>query len=196
MEKNALEEASLVDLSAAIAASLVETRPAATSPPERTPPPSSRGAAGVGGGGAARGQAAGGGAAVGGGAAGAAERDDERPHRERKRRSRAAADAALEAARHRVRCSAQCPLTAEEAIAEASAEGLALVQAKHPSGFRHVTYHKQSNKFVAKFDQGGVRRYLGSFHTPEEAALCVARRLRDHASAEDPMIVAAAAAVA
>jgi hypothetical protein len=87
-------------------------------------------------------------------------------------------------------------LTAEEAIAEAAEEGLTLVQANHPSGFRHVTYHKQSNKFVAKLDHGGERCYLGSFHTPVEAALCVARWLREHASAEDSMIVAAAEAAA
>ena len=76
------------------------------------------------------------------------------------------------------------PTTAAEAVAAAAAEGLTLVRANNASGFRYVL--QLGNRHRAQLRFNGERRYLGSFHTPEQAALRVARWLRDRASEDEP----------
>ena len=67
------------------------------------------------------------------------------------------------------------PLTADEAMAAAAAEGLELVPSSvGASGFKYVNKLK-GGKFQANAPENGKLRYLGCFATPEEAALCSAR---------------------
>eukprot|EP00964_Phaeocystis_antarctica_P063312 scaffold37992_cov60-Phaeocystis_antarctica.AAC.1 len=68
-------------------------------------------------------------------------------------------------------------ISAEEAVAQAEAEGLTLTRSDNQSGFRNVAVHTGN---VPKPYQASVRRdgknvHLGSFATAEEAALHVAR---------------------
>ena len=76
------------------------------------------------------------------------------------------------------------PLTADEARAAAAAEGLELVpSSSNETGFRSVVKH--GGKYQAQIKENGKTRHLGSFTTPEEAALCYARRLgAERAAAE------------
>ena len=71
------------------------------------------------------------------------------------------------------------PLTAEEAVRQAKAEGLTLMRSESSSsGFRGVSIdlrRNQSNPYKAHARRDGKRIHLGSFATAEEAALCVAR---------------------
>ena len=68
------------------------------------------------------------------------------------------------------------PLTADEARATAAAEGLELVpSASSESGFKGVTV--QGGGYHAKLWVNGKQRYLGTFATAEEAALCYARHV-------------------
>ena len=69
-------------------------------------------------------------------------------------------------------------MTAAEAHAAAAAEGLALLRAENPVGFKYVA--RQINcyeHFQAQLKHGGCYNYLGRFATAEEAALAVARFL-------------------
>ena len=78
---------------------------------------------------------------------------------------------------------------AEEAKAAAQREGLELVPADTPSGFKGVD--RNSGKFAAQLREDGKLRYLGKFDTAEAAALAYARHVgiervaREAASAED-----------
>ena len=83
-----------------------------------------------------------------------------------------AAQAAAEAAE--ARCEGLQPLTAAEARAAAAAEGLEFVPSSNATGFMGV--FKDRGKYQAQGWDGGKTRYLGIFDTPEEAALCCARR--------------------
>jgi hypothetical protein len=66
------------------------------------------------------------------------------------------------------------PLTADEARAAAAAEGLELVpSSSSETGFKGV--YKSGAKYEAKFTENGTQLYIGTFATPEEAALCCAR---------------------
>ncbi|KOO34974.1 hypothetical protein Ctob_015845, partial [Chrysochromulina tobinii] len=78
----------------------------------------------------------------------------------------------------------QQPLTADEARAAAAAEGLELVpSSSNETGFRGV--FKNGGKYKVETNEDGNDRYLGTFATPEEAALCYARSIRaDRAAAE------------
>jgi hypothetical protein len=68
------------------------------------------------------------------------------------------------------------PITA---AAAAAAEGLELVaSSSNETGFKGV--RKDKGKFAARIRENGTQRRLGTFATPEEAALCYAR----HAGAE------------
>jgi hypothetical protein len=68
------------------------------------------------------------------------------------------------------------PLTADEARVAAAAEGLELVSSSsNETGFKGVS--KTGGKYEAKICVKGKKRYLGTFATPEEAALCYARRI-------------------
>eukprot|EP00900_Chrysochromulina_parva_P009099 jgi/Chrpa1/18190/Chrysochromulina_OHIO_Genome00023911-RA len=76
------------------------------------------------------------------------------------------------------------PLTADEAKAAAAAEGLELVpSSSNETGFRSVVKH--GGKYQAQIKENGKTRHLGSFATPEEAALCYARRLGAERSAAE-----------
>ena len=82
--------------------------------------------------------------------------------------------AAAEAAEARV--AVPQPLTPDEARAAAAAEGLELVpSSSNESGFKCVVEH--DGRYQAQIWEKGKRRYVGSFATPEEAALCYARRV-------------------
>ena len=66
------------------------------------------------------------------------------------------------------------PLTADEAMAAAAAEGLELVpSSKSQTGFKGVI--KRGGKYEAVVSENGAQRRLGTFVTPIEAALCYAR---------------------
>jgi hypothetical protein len=70
------------------------------------------------------------------------------------------------------------PLTADEARAAAAAEGLELVpSSSSETGFKAVC--NRSGRYTTETWENGRTRYLGSFATPEEAALCYARHVRD-----------------
>ena len=70
---------------------------------------------------------------------------------------------------------------AAEAHATAAAEELELVRAENPTGFKYVSFDSRQNHaskpFKAELRDGGRHKYLGTFATPEEAALAVARAL-------------------
>ena len=70
-------------------------------------------------------------------------------------------------------------MTAAEAHAAAAAEGLALVRAETPTGFKGVSRNSNSaiKPFKAQLRHGGRDKHLGVFATAEEAALAVARFL-------------------
>ena len=61
----------------------------------------------------------------------------------------------------------------------AAAEGLSLVPADNPTGFKGVSYcgSNQSRPYKAQVKQGGVNRSLGTFAIAAEAALAYARHL-------------------
>ena len=68
---------------------------------------------------------------------------------------------------------------AQNARDEAAAEGLILEKNNSDTGYKYV--YKQKQKFSAVLRHGGrkepIVKNLGNFHTPEEAALAVARHL-------------------
>jgi hypothetical protein len=82
---------------------------------------------------------------------------------------RAAAEAAA------ARAAASQPLTADEIWAAAAAEGLELVPACNEAGFKSVVEHY--GKYATRVRDDGRLRHLGSFATPEEAALRYARHV-------------------
>jgi hypothetical protein len=95
--------------------------------------------------------------------------------------------AAAEAAEARV--AAPQPLTADEARAAAAAEGLELVpssRSRSVTGFKGVRMHTPSYFQCSVIEENGEKkRYLGTFRTPEEAALCYARHIgAERAAAE------------
>ena len=70
------------------------------------------------------------------------------------------------------------PLTADEARAAAVAEGRELLPSSgSESGYKGVVMHY--GKYQARIEEKGNLRHLGTFATPEEAALCYARHVRD-----------------
>ena len=92
------------------------------------------------------------------------------------------ADEPEEAAEARV--VAPQPLTADEARAAAAAEGLELVPSSSgKTGFKGVSKH--DNRYQAGIKENGKTRHLGSFATPEEAALCCARHVGAERSAAE-----------
>jgi hypothetical protein len=79
----------------------------------------------------------------------------------------------------------QEPLTADAARAAAAAEGLELLPSSiNETGFRGVRKH--GGKYQAKIKVNGNRRLLGTFATPEEAALCYARHVGAERAAAEP----------
>jgi hypothetical protein len=75
-------------------------------------------------------------------------------------------------------------LTADEAKAAAVAEGLELVPSlKSATGFKYVFKHE--GKYQTRFKENGKTRCLGTFETPEQAALIYARHIgAERAAAE------------
>ena len=74
-------------------------------------------------------------------------------------------------------------MTAAEAHAAAEEEGLTLLRADNPTGFKHVSrYGDASKPFKAQLKHGGRHKNLRNFATAEEAALAVARFLGRRAS--------------
>ena len=72
----------------------------------------------------------------------------------------------------------ELPVSAQNAIRQAEAEGLTLVtSSKGATGYSGVIYKGQS--YGAKRQRDGKRVQIGTFATAEEAALCLARSLRD-----------------
>jgi len=69
------------------------------------------------------------------------------------------------------------PLTAEEAVRQAEAEGLTLLRSESNSaGYKNVSFYSNLTKpYLAKVQRGGKNVSLGSFATAEEAALSYAR---------------------
>ena len=65
------------------------------------------------------------------------------------------------------------PLTAEEAVAQAAAEGLTLERSNRAAGYKGVNVHQ--SHYQARVTRAGKHVYLGTFVTAEEAALAVAR---------------------
>ena len=68
------------------------------------------------------------------------------------------------------------PLTAEEAVAQAAAEGLTLEKSRFASGYKGVSI--QGRRYQAYVMRAGKFVSLGYFATAEEAALAVARDAR------------------
>ena len=76
------------------------------------------------------------------------------------------------------------PLTADEARAAAAAEGLELVPSpSSETGYKGVA--KKYGMYKARVVERGMQRHLGSFTTPEEAALCYARHVGVERSAAE-----------
>jgi len=76
------------------------------------------------------------------------------------------------------------PLTADEARAAAAAEGLELKPSSNSAtGFKGVTV--DGSKYVAKIWGSSKKHHLGTFATPEEAALCCARHVRARRAAAE-----------
>ena len=81
---------------------------------------------------------------------------------------------------------APAPLTSEEALQQAQAEGLTLRVANNKTGYFGVKFNSssQTNPYQAQVRRGGKDVHLGSFATAEEAALCVARSPEGQAAAK------------
>ena len=106
---------------------------------------------------------------------------EEEARREAEAPSQAASDEDNAAGLESRAAAGQQPLTADEARAAAAAEGLELVPSStNETYFKGV--RKQGGKFEARIWENGKARHLGSFATPEEAALSYAR----HVGAERP----------
>ena len=79
---------------------------------------------------------------------------------------------------------AMTPLTKDEALKQARAEGLELRVTGNKAGYFGV-YHKPGHPrpYHARVKRGSKKAYLGYFVTAEEAALCVARSPEGQAAA-------------
>ena len=92
---------------------------------------------------------------------------------------------------------ALAPLTAEEALRQAEAEGLTLQPSEGKTGFKGVKFDSRGSSearpYQAQVTRGGKYVFLGSFATAEDAALCYAR---DMAANGAPGLSASAASKA
>ena len=86
-------------------------------------------------------------------------------------------------------------LTAEEAVAQAAAEGLTLQKKAHGTGYKCVKRRRDSasKQYEARVYRGGKQIHLGSFDTAEEAALAYARTAEAQAEVAKAKIVSGAA---
>jgi len=83
------------------------------------------------------------------------------------------------------------PLTAEEVLRQAEAEGLTLLRSESSTGFKGVCFNSgnkssKSKPYQAHVKRGGKEVHLGGFATAEEAALCYARTPEAQAAAAAP----------
>ena len=78
------------------------------------------------------------------------------------------------------------PLTAEEVVAQAAAEGLTLEPANSTTGYKGVTARGECSRYQAFIKRGVKNITLGTFATPEEAALTVARATARTTTPADP----------
>ena len=81
------------------------------------------------------------------------------------------------------------PLTAEEAVRQAEVEGLTMLRSERScTGYLNVAFNinRKSKPYLAQVSRGGQDVYLGTFATPEEAALHVARTPEAQAAAAAP----------
>ena len=83
------------------------------------------------------------------------------------------------------------PMTAEEAVRQAEAEGLTLLKSEASStGYKGVTFSSsrcKSKPYKLQVQRGGKTVHLGCYATPEEAALCYARTPEAQAAAAAPL---------
>ena len=87
-----------------------------------------------------------------------------------------AAEAAPGVAEAAAEATKPAPLTSEEAIAQAAAEGLTLEPSSAgTSGYKGVNLQRGLNTYGAYVRRAGKQVHLGSFVTAEEAALAYAR---------------------
>ena len=78
------------------------------------------------------------------------------------------------------------PMTAEEALRQAEAEGLTLLRSESNStGYKGVSFNRtmKTKPYTWQVKRGGKQLNLGFFATAEEAALVVARGAAAHAAA-------------
>jgi hypothetical protein len=123
---------------------------------------------------------------------GSAGSSNPRAHREEEARSeaeapsQAASDEDNAAGLESRAAAGQPPLTPDEARAAAAAEGLELVpSSSNESGFKGVRSKRSGSRYTTETKKNGRTRYLGTFATPEEAALCYARHVgAERAAAE------------
>ena len=76
-------------------------------------------------------------------------------------------------------------MSRSHARSHAQADGLTLLKADNKTGYFGVSLNTSKVKpYVARVRRGGKQVSLGSFATPEEAALCVARSPEGQAAAK------------
>jgi hypothetical protein len=80
-------------------------------------------------------------------------------------------------------------MTASQAVAAATTEGLTLKRANSASGFRFVQTLRDS--YRVQLFHNSEAHFLGPFPTPQEAALCVARWKHDHPATGEALAAAA-----
>ena len=85
-------------------------------------------------------------------------------------------------------------LTAEEAVAQAAAEGLTLQKKADGAGYKCVKRRRDSasKQYEARVYRGGKQIHLGSFDTAEEAALAYARTAEAQAEVAKAKIISGA----
>ena len=84
---------------------------------------------------------------------------------------------------------ASAPMTSEQALQQARAEGLTLlVRAESKTGYFNVYKTNKSTHYMAQVSRGSKSVGLGYFATAEEAALCVARSPEGQAAAKRPAV--------
>ena len=89
------------------------------------------------------------------------------------------------------------PLTVEEALRRAEAEGLTLLKSDNVTGYKGVCgrANGRAKPYQAEVRRGGKNVHLGYFATAEEAALCIARTQGRAARTPEKLAEAAAARV-
>lgn len=87
------------------------------------------------------------------------------------------------------------PMTAEQAVATAAAEGITLERATNSGGYAGVQHQQRckTNPYAASIWRGGRRDHLGCFATAEEAGLVAARAKKAVELSEPHMMDAAEA---